>query len=98
MLFAEGNFAQFPAMESWQLDVLIRALVAAAVIVISLAIMVVCYCCAKNKRCPVYKRRQEARARMNELNRPENTRHLNYPRQQRVPPNTGLGFNGAQMI
>ena len=75
-------------MESWQLDVLIRALVAAAVIVFRLAIMVVCYCCAKNKRCPVYKRRQEARARMNELNRPENTRHLNYPRQQRVLPNT----------
>ena len=81
-------------MESWQLDVLIRALVAAAVIVVSLAIMVVCYCCAKNKRCPVYKRRQEARARMNELNRPENTRHLNYPRQQqRVLPNTEYQYD-----
>ena len=80
-------------MESWQLSVLIRALVAAAVIVVSLAIMVVCYCCAKNKRCPVYKRRQEARARMNELNRPENTKHLNYPRQQHVLPNTEYQYD-----
>ena len=77
----------------WQLSVLIRVLIAAAVIVINLAILVGCYCCARNKRCPVYKRRQEARARMDELKRPENTKYLNYPRQQRVLPNTEYQYD-----
>ena len=75
----------------WQLSVLIRVLAAAVVIVISLAIMIVCYCCAKNKRCPVYKRRQERLN--NNPNRPDRINHANYPKQQQVPPNTEDQYN-----
>ena len=63
----------------------------AAVIVIKVAIVVGCYCCAKNKRCPVYKRRQERLN--NNPNRPDRINHANYPKQQQVPPNTEDQYN-----
>ena len=63
----------------------------AAVIVIKVAIVVGCYCYAKNKRCPVYKRRQERLN--NNPNRPDRINHANYPKQQQVPPNTEDQYN-----
>ena len=66
---------------------LINPIISAAVIVINGAIIALCYCYFRNKRCPGYKKRQERLNRVKEISRPERLKHLSYPRQQRVPPN-----------